>query len=78
MLMLTPENVPVKEKNLLHKNENSVYIPNYKEGLSPHEDVVIQDLQHDAQQKHLISQLIRICTHSAKQLETRKGSHEFY
>jgi hypothetical protein len=26
----------------------------------------------------LISQLINVCIHSPKQLETRKGSHELY
>lgn len=39
---------------------------------------VIEDLQHAAEQENLTSQLISIWTHSAKQLETRKGSHEFY
>lgn len=47
--MLTRKNVLVKAKNLFHKNKNSVCIPNYKEGVSPHEDVAIQDLQHAAQ-----------------------------
>lgn len=39
---------------------------------------VIQNLQHAAEQENLISQLISIWTHSSKQLETTKGSHEFY
>ena len=56
-----------------------MYIPNLKGGLNPNEDTGNSGyLACCREWKVLISQLISICTHSAKQPGNRKSNNKLY
>lgn len=69
ILKLTPENTRLKEKKPLLKERELQRRIKSRRGRGQFRISSMLDL---------ISQLINVCIHSPKQLETRKGSHELY
>ena len=70
-----------KKTTYYEKNENLVYIPSLKEGLNPNKgrgNSGYLTWTEYLEWEYLISQLISICIHSAKQPGNRKSNNKLY